>query len=237
MKQQILSATASFVLVGVLVGCSAISPSLSDERVLRETSLALGTTPENLIIKSRATEGQSTYINLATKDGRTFTCVISGGGILTAGITNPPMCGRPGESVNHPLLGRVDLPGQPSTPPVGSTGSAMPPVSPGSPAAAATTAASQRADSVAPAAPQVAANANSSGGAVPAKASPAAPATQAELVKEIQTLLKAKGHYTGKADGSMGPQTRNAVIAYQKKVGLAADGTATLDLLAHLRKN
>ena len=43
-------------------------------------------------------------------------------------------------------------------------------------------------------------------------------------VKEIQKRLKKWGYYTGAVDGVFGANTKKAVIAFQKKNGLKADG-------------
>ena len=43
-------------------------------------------------------------------------------------------------------------------------------------------------------------------------------------VKEVQRRLKLWGYYKGETDGVFGAGTRNAVIAFQKKNGLKADG-------------
>ena len=43
-------------------------------------------------------------------------------------------------------------------------------------------------------------------------------------VKEVQRRLKNWGYYNGKIDGVFGAGTRSAVIAFQKKNGLKADG-------------
>ena len=43
-------------------------------------------------------------------------------------------------------------------------------------------------------------------------------------VKEVQRRLKQWGYYSGSVDGIFGSGTRKAVIAFQKKNGLTADG-------------
>ena len=42
--------------------------------------------------------------------------------------------------------------------------------------------------------------------------------------REVQTVLKKWGYYTGSVDGINGPQTKAAVKKFQRKYGLAADG-------------
>ena len=43
-------------------------------------------------------------------------------------------------------------------------------------------------------------------------------------MKEVQRRLKEWGYYNGKVDGVFGKATKSAVIAFQKKNGLTADG-------------
>lgn len=45
-------------------------------------------------------------------------------------------------------------------------------------------------------------------------------------VKQIQTRLKNWGYYSGAVDGVYGTQTKNAVLYFQRKNGLTADGVA-----------
>lgn len=50
--------------------------------------------------------------------------------------------------------------------------------------------------------------------------------SKGDTVKALQSRLITLGYLTGKADGNFGPQTEKAVIAFQKKNGLTADGVA-----------
>lgn len=53
-------------------------------------------------------------------------------------------------------------------------------------------------------------------------------------VKVLQTALNARGFDTGTPDGTMGPATRRGVRAFQRSLGVAADGYPTLELLQRL---
>lgn len=52
---------------------------------------------------------------------------------------------------------------------------------------------------------------------------------------EVQQLLARRGFDPGTPDGVMGPRTRDAIIAYQSRNGLLADGYASAALLSKLR--
>ncbi|MFC1706781.1 peptidoglycan-binding protein, partial [Planctomycetota bacterium] len=45
-----------------------------------------------------------------------------------------------------------------------------------------------------------------------------------EQVQQLQEDLRKLGFLSGAADGAFGPQTKSAVVAFQKARGLAADG-------------
>jgi len=60
-------------------------------------------------------------------------------------------------------------------------------------------------------------------------------AMSASDVVELQELLNSSGFDSGAPDGRVGRQTRMAVRAYQRSVGLAADGHASRQLLERLR--
>lgn len=53
-------------------------------------------------------------------------------------------------------------------------------------------------------------------------------------VRQIQTRLKNWGYYSGSVDGIYGTQTKNAVIYFQRKNGLAVDGVAGPSTLSAL---
>jgi membrane-bound lytic murein transglycosylase B len=54
--------------------------------------------------------------------------------------------------------------------------------------------------------------------------------------KELQRLLNAKGFGTGGADGRIGAATYEAVLAFQKKVGMQLDGIPSVKVLERIRK-
>ncbi|SLN53286.1 Membrane-bound lytic murein transglycosylase B precursor [Roseovarius albus] len=54
--------------------------------------------------------------------------------------------------------------------------------------------------------------------------------------KEVQKRLKRKGYKIEKIDGIIGPNSRKAIVAYQKSVGLKADGYASKQVLESLKK-
>lgn len=67
------------------------------------------------------------------------------------------------------------------------------------------------------------------------KAPPDARPLSRTEVEEMQALLNALGHDAGEPDGMAGPQTRAALRAFQKTVGVPADGYADPVALQHLR--
>ncbi|WP_404296178.1 lytic murein transglycosylase [Halomonas sp.] len=55
-------------------------------------------------------------------------------------------------------------------------------------------------------------------------------------VREMQRSLNARGFEVGTPDGIMGPNTRRGLRAYQRSIGTAPDGFATLSLLERLTR-
>ncbi|MCB9948498.1 MAG: lytic murein transglycosylase [Rhodospirillaceae bacterium] len=66
------------------------------------------------------------------------------------------------------------------------------------------------------------------------------PRDQQQLSREdrvdLQTLLTARGYDTRGVDGIIGPNSREAVRAFQAEIGLPQDGYPTMDLLTRLRQ-
>ena len=60
------------------------------------------------------------------------------------------------------------------------------------------------------------------------------PALSVDEMKELQTLLEARGYDVGKIDGVLGSGTREAVRQEQKRLGLPVDGWPTQELLSRL---
>ena len=58
--------------------------------------------------------------------------------------------------------------------------------------------------------------------------------SKGETVKQIQTRLKKWDYYKGSVDGIFGAETKKAVISFQKKNGLTADGVVGDKTLAAL---
>lgn len=61
--------------------------------------------------------------------------------------------------------------------------------------------------------------------------------SQGDEVTQIQTKLKNWGYYSGNVDGIFGEETKNAVISFQQKNGLTADGVVGSATLAALGIN
>ncbi len=55
-----------------------------------------------------------------------------------------------------------------------------------------------------------------------------------ELTKELQIALAEKNIYSGSIDGIYGTRTKNAIVAYQEKSNLNANGKVTAKLLSHV---
>jgi len=89
-----------FIALGVglvLSGCSTIAERtnfMSDDDVSKHSARALGYETEQVTLVSRSTEGTNTYAVVKVPDGTTYTCILNGGNLLSAGMVNPPTCNR-----------------------------------------------------------------------------------------------------------------------------------------------
>ena len=95
MKFKPVLLAALLVVPFTLAGCSAVASktnTLSDERILSETSGVLGMSPSDLTLLERRTEGVNTYVTLKAKSGKTYDCTVNGGNLISFGMTNPPVC-------------------------------------------------------------------------------------------------------------------------------------------------
>ncbi len=61
------------------------------------------------------------------------------------------------------------------------------------------------------------------------------PEADPATVRTIQQLLADAGYTPGPVDGINGPKTREAIVAYQRKMEMKPDGLITGDLVASLR--
>jgi peptidoglycan hydrolase-like protein with peptidoglycan-binding domain len=56
-------------------------------------------------------------------------------------------------------------------------------------------------------------------------------------IKQVQEQLKTAGIYKGKADGKMGPETKQAIQQFQQQQGLQATGELDQQTMAALQSN
>jgi hypothetical protein len=54
------------------------------------------------------------------------------------------------------------------------------------------------------------------------------------VVRHVQEVLKARGDYRGPVDGRLGPKTREAIRAFQRKAGLPVNGAPDAETLSRL---
>ena len=84
------------ILVGTLLMGGCQSTMLNDDRIATQTAGVLGVPAAQITISDRVSAGptNTSYIAHDTKSGATYACTINGGGILAAGMTNPPTCNK-----------------------------------------------------------------------------------------------------------------------------------------------
>ena len=84
--------------VAVLPACA--TTLMSDDRLKSNIAGTLGVQPTDVTIESRREQTPNTYTMVRTADGKEYSCVLNGGGILAMGMVNPAQCGPKGEPVN-----------------------------------------------------------------------------------------------------------------------------------------
>ena len=86
--------TAVLAVGFLLAGCQ--STMLNDDRIAANTAGVLGLPASQITISDRATQGptNTSYVAHDTKSGTSYACNINGGGLLAAGMTNPPTCNK-----------------------------------------------------------------------------------------------------------------------------------------------
>lgn len=78
------------------------STTLTDERLAAEAGGVLGINPANLTVtERRSTFGSATYFTVRARNGRIYNCIITGGGPLAFGLTNPPDCAPDGQPIQR----------------------------------------------------------------------------------------------------------------------------------------
>ncbi len=84
--------TFAKLLASVLLLSACQAEMLSDDRIISNTAGVIGARPDQLTITNRYSDQTNTYYTAHTIDGATYACVINGGGLLAAGMTDPPRC-------------------------------------------------------------------------------------------------------------------------------------------------
>lgn len=106
MKQ--VSKLTVVTLGGALLIGGCASQMLSDDRLGENTAGVLGVPANELTLSERVEKTPNTYYSATTKDGRKYSCLVNGGGILAAGMVNPPVCVPKGQPLRdtNPLASR-----------------------------------------------------------------------------------------------------------------------------------
>jgi hypothetical protein len=92
----IMSKTITFaaVLGSALILSACQAEMLSNDRIISNTAQVIGVRPDQFMIMNRVSDDTNTYYTARTRSGVTFACVINGGGLLAAGMTDPPTCNQ-----------------------------------------------------------------------------------------------------------------------------------------------
>ena len=82
---------AALSAAGLLLGACQ-SELLSDDRIVSSTATVIGVRPDQFTIADRYSDTTNTYYTARTSGGVSYACVINGGGVLEAGMIDPPTC-------------------------------------------------------------------------------------------------------------------------------------------------
>ncbi len=93
---------AAFLFTAACDPTEIAATTLSDERLAAEAGGVLGINPANLTVtERRSTFGSATYFTVRARNGRVYNCIITGGGPLAFGLTNPPDCAPDGQPIQR----------------------------------------------------------------------------------------------------------------------------------------
>ena len=82
--------TAAAMVFG-LVGCQ--DQLMSTDRMTSSIAGTLGVPPSQVTLSDRRTDGPTnTYVLAHLTNGKAYACTVNGGGLLAAGMINPPSC-------------------------------------------------------------------------------------------------------------------------------------------------
>jgi hypothetical protein len=83
---------AVIIAAGVAVsGCQ--QQMMSDDRIASSIAGTLGVPVGDITLSDRRTDGPTnTFVIAKVRNGGSYACTINGGGLLAAGMINPPSC-------------------------------------------------------------------------------------------------------------------------------------------------
>ena len=78
------------LIPAALSGCA--NAILSDDKIQTNTALVLGVPDDSVRISNRRYDGATNTYYSATSGGRSYSCMINGGTVMTLGMVNAPQC-------------------------------------------------------------------------------------------------------------------------------------------------
>ena len=88
------AATFATLLAVVALLSACQEEMLSNDRIISNTAGVIGVPPDQVTIADRRSETTNTYYTAHIRAGATYACVINGGGLLAAGMVDPPTCNQ-----------------------------------------------------------------------------------------------------------------------------------------------